>query len=147
MTKQEIIDRIYQIGCGYITTSDVNPGIILGGTWEKVSGNYMIKISNGEIVINNGDSFISSDTTVNTGYTTLYKSQCPNHTHDINGSYNAISGSAQYVMVPNLTEAQAASYNQLSLDSWGGASHNHAMSHTHEYEPTNIKVYLWKRIG
>ena len=150
MTKQEIIDRIYPIGSGYITTSNIDLSSILGGTWEKIPGNYILKISNGDISINDGDGFISTDSDkTNTSSNSMTKSQCPSHTHEINGSFNGISGSSQYIMVPNvMSESDLSNYSSpIELSGSGGSGHYHAMSHTHEYEPINIKVYLWKRIG
>lgn len=42
LSYQEILNFIYPVGSIYITVSDVNPAITLGGTWEQIVGRFLL---------------------------------------------------------------------------------------------------------
>ena len=148
MNKQDIINRLYPIGSCYITFSkDDNPSSRLGGLWELIPENYIVKIANEEINNNAGDEYISSDS--NNNYTEYDGSSsvcAPRHSHDIRCIYSGYSGSGTEI-AENPNWSNPSAYSLLSLDYYSvGGSHRHEMPHTHTYDPSHIKVYLWKRI-
>ena len=149
MNNQDIINRLYPIGSCYITFSkDDNPSSRLGGSWELIPENYIVKIANEEINNNEGDEYISSNTNnINSDYCNRNdKVICPRHSHDIRCLYSGYSGTGHEI-AENPDWSSSSSYNLLSLDYFMvGNNHNHEMPHTHTYDPSHIKVYLWKRI-
>ena len=148
MNKQDIINRIYPVGSGYMTFSkNDDPSLRFGGVWELIPENYIIKISTDEINTNNGDEYISSGTNNNyTDYSGSSSDSCPKHSHDIRTQYSGYSGTVTDISEnPNWDNPSA--YNILAFDYYTkGSSHRHEMPHTHTYDPSHIKVYLWKRI-
>ena len=148
MNKQDIINRLYPIGSCYITFSkDDNPSSRLGGLWELIPENYIVKISNEEINNNEGDEYISSDSNnTNSDYcNTNNKVICPRHSHDIRCAYGYTGSDVEIAENPDWSSP--SSYNLLPLDYYSvGSDHTHKMSHTHTYDPSHIKVYLWKRV-
>lgn len=40
--KRKLSDIFYPIGSVYISVNDVNPATLYGGTWQKVSGYYLL---------------------------------------------------------------------------------------------------------
>ena len=58
-------------------------------------------------------------------------------------------GQHQYALlvVMCLLEKRDTAYNLIALDYYSvGSSHRHEIHHTHTYDPSHIKVYLWKRV-
>ena len=148
MNKQDIINRIYPVGSGYMTFSkNDDPSLRFGGVWELISENYIIKISTDEINTNNGDEYISSGTNNNyTDYSGSSSDSCPKHSHDIRTQYSGYSGTTTDI-AENPNWGNPSAYNILAFDYYTkGSSHRHEMPHTHTYDPSHIKVYLWKRI-
>ena len=148
MNKQDIINRLYPIGSCYITFSkDDNPSSRLGGLWELIPENYIVKIANEEINNNAGDEYISSDSNNNyTEYDGSSSGCAPRHSHDIRCIYSGYSGSGVEI-AENPDWSNPSAYNLLALDYWRvGGDHTHEMPHTHTYDPSHIKVYLWKRV-
>ena len=149
MDVQSIINRLYPVGSCYMTFSkDDNPSSRFGGVWELVPENYIIKISTEEINNNDGDEYISSDT--NNTYSDYgnknNKTMCPRHNHQVRCQYSGYSGSG-YEIKDNTDWSNPSAYSLLALDYYTqGTSHRHEMPHTHTYDPSHIKVYLWKRI-
>ena len=148
MNKQDIINRIYPVGSGYMTFSkNDNPSSRFGGVWELIPENYIIKISTDEINTNNGDGYISSGTNNNyTDYSGSSSDSCPKHSHDIRTQYSGYSGTVADI-AENPNWGNPSAYNILAFDYYTkGSSHRHEMPHTHTYDPSHIKVYLWKRV-
>ncbi|MGN1371989.1 MAG: phage baseplate protein [Candidatus Coprovivens sp.] len=46
LSFEAIFNRIYPVGSIYITTSDVNPGTLFTGTWEKIEDRFLLASSN-----------------------------------------------------------------------------------------------------
>lgn len=71
--KAEIFGAIYPVGAIYMNVSDVNPGTLFGGTWERIQGRFLLGASSGHAAGSAGGA-----ETV-----TLSRSQLPAHAHDI----------------------------------------------------------------
>ena len=153
MTKQDIVDHLNPIGSGYMTTSDTDdPNVNLGGVWKKIPGDFFININTGDLVVNNGDNFTSSTSSVSTSSVDLSESQSGRHSHLVPTLENGVSGSKQLLLDPhsgNYDNAKAKTLGDANFNVGPiyGSSHSHSMSHNHTYDPIHINVYLWKRIG
>lgn len=66
-----IFNRIYPIGAIYISTNDVNPGIIFTGTWEKIENVFLLA---------SGSSFSLGSTGGEINHT-LSLEEIPSHNH------------------------------------------------------------------
>lgn len=66
-------DMIYPVGSIYMNVSDVNPGSLFGGTWERIQGRFLLGASSGHAAGSTG----GAETVTLTG------DQLPAHTHAI----------------------------------------------------------------
>lgn len=46
-STRKIIDLIYPVGSVYISTNDVNPEALFGGSWERIQGRFLLAAGNG----------------------------------------------------------------------------------------------------
>ena len=150
MTKQEICDRFYPIGAGYITTSNINPKDTIGGQWELAKGNLFIDINTGDLVINDGDNYNSSSTSSYVSDSMTHSAQNPRHTHTVPTLYNGVYSDKNLSVHPINGDCKDYNFSYDDDNFYSGlygASHTHYMTHLHSYDLSYIKVYLWKRIG
>ena len=68
-----VADLIYPVGSIYMNVSDVNPGSLFGGTWERIQGRFLLGASSGHAAGSTGGA-----ETV-----TLTAAQLPAHTHSM----------------------------------------------------------------
>ena len=148
VNKQDVINRLYPVGSCYMTFSkDDDPSSRFGGGWKLIPENYIVKISIDEINTNTGDEYVSSDTYNNyTEYDGSSSVCTPRHSHDIRCMYSGFNGTGSSI-ADNPDWSNPSAYNLIALDYYSvGSSHRHEIHHTHTYDPSHIKVYLWKRI-
>ena len=132
LNASDLLGKIYPIGCVFTSTNGTNPGTYLGGTWAK--------FAEGKTLI--GDS--STDSDFHAGKTggekehTLINKEMPSHAHNINGCFDAGSGSIGYAeCVPFGATSTPKNNDIITLDTGGGQPHNNL--------PPYIAVYMWTR--
>jgi len=132
LNTSDLLGKIYPIGCVFTSTNGTNPGTYLGGTWAK--------FAEGKTLI--GDS--STDSDFHAGKTggekehTLINKEMPSHAHNINGCFDAGSGSIGYAeCVPFGATSTPKNNDIITLDTGGGQPHNNL--------PPYIAVYMWTR--
>lgn len=145
MTINEIIEHIYPVGSCYISTSTSNPETFLSGKWERIEGEYLLKVGTGEIECTEGDNFIIPTNRLSSEYTNLSKTHCPNHSHQLKGIYTGYAGTKQYIITKSISGNYTSKMGSTYYNSSG--NHRHSMEHTHEYLPLSLKIYLWKRVS
>lgn len=143
------IDLIYPIGSIYITTKNISPEVLFGGTWEKFSKGRCLM---GEGVVEaNTDNWCGQtkqgDWTAYAGNTggevvhTLSISEMPSHNHQIktnNDDFNNSAGGGNY----GTTHDGASTWYNTDwyTQSTGGSS-------AHNNMPPYVVVYMWERIS
>ncbi len=89
LEASDILDMVYPIGAIYISTTNVSPAILFGGTWEQISNRFLLASENGQgLGQTGGEASVS-----------LTESQMPRHTH-IQNSHNHTQNSHQH-QLPN----------------------------------------------
>lgn len=83
MSKQIVIDLIYPVGAIFMSSVDVNPDIVIGGTWERVQGRFLVGVDDTDVDFNVGLEGGIKDTT-------LTVDNMAAHTHSYIDSYRAI---------------------------------------------------------
>lgn len=147
--KQEVVpasqvfDVVYPVGSIYMSVNNVNPSTLFGGTWEQISGKFLLASSSGRAAGTTGGAETVSYTpagsvgnhtltaaempahthtyaksAATTGSTTLTTAMIPAHTHSY-GKANTKTGSTTLTVdqIPSHTHK----FNFMNLDTSGGA--------------------------
>lgn len=131
----ELLLAAYPVGSLYLTTNNINPGTIFGGTWEKITSDAYLKIVNSNPGQLGGTSSEHK----------IPISSMPKHRHGIgyqDGSslvdacynYNGIVGGGGVAIVN-----PAASYSKITgnyINQTGGDQ---------PYYPYYYGIYVWRR--
>ena len=164
-----LLDIIYPIGSFYFSSVNNSPSSIIGGTWEKIEGRFLLA---------SGENYISG-TTGGEATHTLSASQMPSHSHTVNShshstphhshpfsksrasNYNFglyskwdVSVSVNGSFAGNVLTS-AGAQNSEALGYGGGGTTGNASPGTtsagggqaHNNMPPYLAVYIWHRIS
>lgn len=156
--KKDIINISHPVGSIYISTNDINPNVLFGGVWERVSKGCLYCCDDGEEAGTYG------------GSNKITVDNLPSHNHTFTG--NAITGDVSArpysadtgcVYTPHgcfsvSAEGGSSVNNRFSRSSYNGLKSNllsfnatpsGTISNTGEgtdYIPYHFKVVVWKRL-
>lgn len=143
VAKLDVFNAVYPVGSIYMSASNVNPTTLFGGTWEQITGRFLLASSNSHSLGQTGGAETVSYTpagavgnhtltaaempkhshtyakpAANTGSTTLTTAMIPAHTHSY-GKANTKTGSTTLTVdqIPSHTHK----FNFMNLDTSGGA--------------------------
>ena len=143
--KEWVNDTQHPIGSIYITTNNVNPSSIFGGTWEQLKDRFLIGA--GSSYTNGATGGETSHTHTTAGHT-LTVAEMPSHTHAVpNPSYYAaISTSDTGYSVCRTENPPIGTKDGYGTGSTGGGgSHSHGDTGSSSNMPPYLAVYMWKR--
>lgn len=121
------INDIYPVGSIYMSTNNVNPSTLFGGTWEQIKDTFLLGA---------GDTYTAGDTGGEATHT-LTIDEMPSHNHIIRGwQYNGKSETAGSMQVDSRT-TRTNENSKSTLNTGGGQAHNNM--------PPYLTVYMWKR--
>lgn len=116
---------IYPVGSIYMSTVNVNPATLFGGTWEQLEDRFLLGA---------GTTYTAGDTGGEATHT-LTVDEMPSHDHSYTSGANGINSGGQ---IPQRGFGSGTT-STLSVGSAGdGAAHNNM--------PPYIVVYMWKRL-
>lgn len=152
-----ILNTVYPVGSIYYSTSNNNPSVLFGGTWEryavgKVLVGYDTSDTDFNIVNKTGGMKTASYTPAGTvGNHTLALSEIPDHTHYENADVvSAQSGSGVSAFSFNVGGQLYTKGIRATSGSVFGQPHNHTFTGTSTYigrmQPYQV-VYIWRRIA
>lgn len=123
---------IYPVGSIYMSTVNVNPATIFGGTWEQLKDTFLLGA---------GDSYTAGDTGGEATHT-LTENEMPSHTHAVkmNSSNSEASGYGltQTGAFQDRVLISRSSADMVSTLTGGGGAHNNM--------PPYLVVYMWRRL-
>ncbi len=134
---------IYPVGSIYMSTVNVDPATLFGGTWEQLEDRFLLGAGS---TYTAGDSGGSDTHAHTTGNHTLTVNEIPSHTHNIYGGSGDVpdwfggSGNAYGIQARSGT-----AYNYLGYTG-SGQAHNHGNTGSSSNMPPYIVVYMWKRL-
>lgn len=133
--KRKLSDIFYPIGSVYISVNDVNPATLYGGTWQKVSGYYLLAWD--QEYGKTGGKWYTNDTI-------LSVEQMPNHYHWVIGdgrNAHVTLGDSTWGwsngVIPNSANTAGT---HVRTDNVGGSK-----GHNHYFETPWFKVNVWYR--
>ena len=139
--KQEVIpasqvfDVVYPVGSIYMSVNNVNPSTLFGGTWEQISGKFLLASSSGRAAGTTGGAETVSYTPAGSvGNHTLTAAEMPAHTHTYAKSA-ATTGST--TLTTAMIPAHTHSYGKANTTTGSTTlTINHIPAHTHQYYMT-----------
>jgi len=135
VSRDALLNYVYPVGSIYMSVTDTNPNVVLGGTWEQIKDKFLLC---------SGDTYANGSTG---GATT--------HTHGLSNGYALINPSANVAAIygkiktvsnwkdnfKSTISGKAASFSGDNTRGIGlGGTSNSASS-----LPPYIAVYVWKR--
>lgn len=119
---------VYPVGAIYISTVSTSPAELFGGTWERITGHFLLAATDGG---SSGASQAAGQTGGEATHT-LKEAEMPSHNHTIPyTTYNtATSG----------TSRRFAAYSGSTVSTGSTGSGN-----AHNNMPPYLSVYVWKR--
>lgn len=137
-TKTSVLNEIkawvnetqHPIGSIYITTTNVSPSNIFGGTWEQLKDRFLLAC---------GDKY-NPGTTGGESEHTLSIDEMPAHSHDTVNSHIIANDTDDHpITLMNGTDARLSQNTRATINMGGNLPHNNM--------PPYITVYVWKRIN
>ena len=122
-----IFDMVYPVGAIYISTSEANPSILFGGTWEQIQDRFLLGA---------GSSYQAGSTGGEATHT-LTIDEMPRHNHEID-NLNASGNSTPYMTV-QAQDKKGYGGNVQTMFAGGSQPHNNM--------PPYLAVYIWKRVS
>lgn len=151
-TKSSLINLIYPIGSIYISMNETDPAILFGGTWERISGRFLLGCGGDGPGANNDVNtpqqlpaeqqmwFSDLHPGVTSGeyYHTLTAYEMPKHSHITKSTESAASNGAGWSMY-------AVNYYVNNDHALGTNEVGASMAHNNM--PPYITVAIWQRIS
>ena len=125
---------IYPVGSIYMSTVDVDPGTIFGGTWERLKDRFLLGA---------GDTYTSGDTGGEATHT-LTVTEMPSHSHAQSSVSTQRAISTTTSGATNYIERGSGVYYTSTLNNFSTGSKGGSGAHNNM--PPYIVVYMWKRL-
>lgn len=122
-----IFDMIYPVGAIYISTNNVSPSVLFGGTWEQIKDRFLLGA---------GSSYQAGSIGGEATHT-LTIDEMPRHNHEID-NLNASGNSTPYMTV-QAQDKKGYGGNVQTMFAGGSQPHNNM--------PPYLAVYIWKRVS
>lgn len=126
------LSSIYPVGAIYLSTVSTSPASLFGGTWQQITGRFLLAAGDGYTAGNTGGEAAHA----------LSAGEMPSHSHNLIEPTNAnnsikwgtMAGSDAWALSKR---AASYDYNLSTNNAGGGAAHNNM--------PPYLVVYVWKR--
>lgn len=129
ITFADMLNLIYPIGSIYISTSDINPGELFGGTWQQLKDKFLLAV---------GDTYDAGSEGGEAKHI-LTVDEMPSHTHDFGNmplTFSARDTSGDNAIDPG-SSGTVKKVTYTTTATGGGKAHNNM--------PPYLAVYMWKR--
>ena len=131
-TLAEIMLALYPVGAVYISANSTSPASLFGGTWESISGRFLLAAG----------STYSAGSTGGEATHTLTVDEMPSHNHHVptGGTSGSYTTTAYTVKGNGYYDPGTGSLSTASTSDKGrGQPHNNM--------PPYLAVYMWKRVS
>ena len=130
-TWDEHLLDIYPIGSIYMSVHSTSPASLFGGTWESISGRFLL----------GADNTYTAGSTGGEATHKLTIDEMPSHRHAINASYSSAGSSSSDGGKILSGDDNNGWLWDFTSTSWtgGSAAHNNM--------PPYLAVYMWKRVS
>lgn len=148
-TKTSVLNEIkawvnetqHPIGSIYITTNNINPSSIFGGTWEQLQDRFLIGAGSS---YSNGDAGGATSHTHTTASHVLTIEEMPEHGHGYKLAYGG-NDPVKGFSYGNTFAGNHDDSDQFIANNGGGQAHSHGDTGPSSNMPPYLAVYMWKR--
>ena len=124
--KKDILLSAYPVGALFISTANISPATLFGGTWERIKDTFLLAA---------GDTY-AAGTTGGEATHTLTVEEMPEHYHRFNTDVNATEHSEKL---------DVYSYSGYKTAYTETGTYNTGGNQPHNNMPPYLVVYVWKR--
>ena len=160
-TMDEVVSKIYPVGAIYMSTNNVNPRALFGGTWEQIKDRFLLSAGDGyKAGATGGEATHTLSTaempTHNHSYSGTTSGQSAGHTHGFNATTGTVSAdhshsgttssNGQHSHTAKYTANDTASGSNRHRFNAGGNTYsntaltNEAGQHTHTFTTGGISA-------
>ena len=128
-----VLDAVYPVGSIYMSTANIDPNVLFGGTWQAIQGRFLLSSGGGYSLGATGGSSTHS----------LTVDELPSHSHNFKFHISSSwSVGTQYPHFDNFDNSDLSKTSNISASSavaaaGGGQPHNNM--------PPYLVVNVWKR--
>lgn len=122
--QNNIMKKLYDVGCIYMSTNSTSPASLFGGTWERIKDRFLL---------GSGDSY-SAGATGGSATHTLTINEMPSHTHKQSGGSSGVNDEGNLIQRGYSATLKAVADASAT---GGGQAHNNM--------PPYLAIYIWKR--
>lgn len=151
--RQTFLNTVYPVGSIYISMNETDPNTLFGGTWERISGRFLLGCGGAGPGANNSTQFGTLTTAQEVWFSdlqpgstggeyshTLSVAEMPEHTHGTYGQYPRINDST----------VSGTDYGHTTTTTWWFRSVASSVkptgsSQSHNNIPPFLTVAMWKR--
>ena len=119
--------KIWPVGSIYLSVNATNPGTLFGGTWQQITGRFLLAAGGG----------YSAGATGGEASHTLTVSEIPSHSHAYSDTQSRLAQGSYGYNANDTMYDQFFSQSKSTGSSGGGGAHNNM--------PPYLVVYVWKR--
>ena len=138
--KNELVDLVYPVGSIYMSVNAVDPGTILGGTWEQIKDRFLLSA---------GDTYEGGATGGEATHV-LSVEEMPSHKHYVITDRPEQNGLCSSGTATSGTDGSNWSFVDTGCDASSNASGNFIAgpvggSQPHNNMPPYIQISAWRR--
>jgi hypothetical protein len=115
----------YPVGAIYLSVTEFNPAELFGGTWERISGRFLL----------GADDTYAAGSTGGEATHTLTIDEMPSHNHTID-DYDTTGGATSFMTV-QANDKKGSGGNVQTMYAGGSKAHNNL--------PPYLAVFMWQR--
>ena len=117
-SSQDLFDKIYPVGAVYISTSNVDPATLFGGSWTQIQDRFLLAAGSSHAAGSTGGS----------ENVTLTTSQIPSHTHSVGGHTHSVNSHTHSIPSLRGTAASAGNHSHtVSINTTGSESDGYGL--------------------
>jgi len=151
----DLWNTIYPVGAIYISTASTSPATLFGGTWERITGRFLLAATDGGAEGGDSDASIAPGYTGGEATHTLTTAETAYHTHETRIAYDQSgygtnlgqnhvyirSGQSSTAPLADTGTGSKSNINYRRTANTGATGEGGA----HNNMPPYLAVYVWKR--